>query len=133
MLEHVHLLIYLTTYQTILVNNTGPCWQNYTSMNVNSTSIWQQCGLNKDFLQSSLIMWQWVTGGYFSMILAAILCAFTYIKYHKVIYPMIIGTMMLPISYFLFPATFLNYAFVMMGVGIAVLVWYIFISQSTEQ
>jgi len=88
--------------------------------------------LQKDFLQASLIGWQYITGGYFSMVFAAILCLFTYIKYHKIIYPIIIGFIMLPTSYFLFPATFFNYALIMLGVGVGILVWWVFISQSNE-
>lgn len=121
-------LIHFVFFQVINVNQTLPCFLNYTQ---NDT--FQACGMQKDFLQASLVGWQWITGGNFSMILAAILCAFTYIKYQKIIYPMIIGVMMLPISYFVFPQTFINYAFIMMGVGIGVLVWYVFISQSNEQ
>jgi hypothetical protein len=121
------LLVKLVFLQVITVNNTTPCFLNYA---VNNT--FQACGMQKDFLQASLISWQWVTGGNFSMILAALLCGFTYIKYHKVIYPMIIGISMLPISYFVFPQSFLNYAFIMMGVGVGILIWYVFISQSNE-
>jgi hypothetical protein len=121
------LLIKFIFYQVINVNSTVPCFLNYT---VNNT--FQQCGMQKDFLQASLISWQWITGGNFSMILAALLCAFTYIKYHKIIYPLIIGVSMLPISYFVFPQSFLNYAFIMGGIGIGVLIWYVFISQSNE-
>ncbi len=125
MIDH---LINFVFFQVININGTGsPCFLNYTSQN-----IWKSCGLDKDFLQSSLIGWQWITGGNFSMIFAAILCAFTYIKYHKVIYPMIIGVLMLPISAFLFPATFFNYAIIMMFAGVGVLIWYIFVSQSNE-
>ena len=124
MLDHLINFVFL---QIIQVNSTTPCFLNYTSNNTLS-----DCGLNKDFLQGSLIGWQWITGGYFSMIIAALLCLFTYIKYHKAIYPIIIGFMMLPMSYFLFPTMFFNYAIIMAGVGIGILVWYIFVSQSNE-
>lgn len=114
-------------FQTINVNSTTPCFLNYTANNT-----WEACGVNKDYLQASLIGWQWITGGNFSMILVAILSSFTYIKYHKIIYPMLIGVMFLPISYFVFPQVFFNYAMIMLGVGIGVLIWWIFISQSNE-
>ena len=124
MLDHLINFVFL---QIIQVNSTTPCFLNY-----NSNNTFQDCGMNKDFLQASLIGWQWITGGYFSMIIAALMCLFTYIKYHKAIYPMLIGFMMLPMSYFLFPAMFFNYAIIMTGVGIGILVWYIFVSQSNE-
>lgn len=124
MLDH---LINLIFYQTILVNNTQPCFLNYTSPNM-----FQNCGLNKDYIQASLVGWQYITGGNFSLVIAILLCIFTYIKYHKIIYPMLIGVFMLPISAFLFPASFFNYALFMLGLGIACLVWWIVISQSNE-
>ena len=124
MLDHLINFVFL---QIIQVNSTTPCFLNYSSNNTLS-----DCGMNKDFLQTSLIGWQWITGGYFSMIIAGLLCLFTYIKYHKAIYPMLIGFMMLPMSYFLFPSMFFNYAIIMTGVAIGVLVWYIFVSQSNE-
>ena len=120
--------IHLITFQTILVNSTQTCFLNYTSNN-----IWKSCGLDKDFLQGVLIGWQYITGGYFSMILASILILFTYIKYHKIVYPLLVGTLFIPISYFVFPAQFLNFAILMAAIGIGILIWYIIISQTNEQ
>ena|SRR2546426_4831766 len=120
--------IHLITFQTILVNSTQACFLNYTSNN-----IWKSCGLDKDFLQGVLIGWQYITGGYFSMILASILILFTYIKYHKIVYPLLVGTLFIPISYFVFPAQFLNFAILMAAIGIGILIWYIIISQTNEQ
>lgn len=124
MLEHFINFIF---FQTIIVNNTQPCFLNYTSPNM-----WQSCGLDKDFLTGSLVGWQWITGGNFSMIFVAILVMFSYIKYHKMIYPIVIGIFLLPISYFVFPTPFLNFAFVLAGLGIGILIWYIKISQTNE-
>jgi len=122
------LMIHLVTFQTIIVNSTTPCFQNYTSPN-----LWKECHLDKDFIQGAIIGWQWITGGYFSMVLIAILTAFTYIKYHKLVYPLLVGVLYLPISYFLFPASFLNYAILMAAIGLGIIMWYIVISQTNEQ
>ena len=124
MLEH---LINFIIFQTITVNQTTPCFLNYTTPNM-----FQTCGLDKDYLTATLVGWQYITGGNFSMILVAILSLFTYIKYQKVTYPLLIGVMYLPISYFVFPATFLNYIFIMAALAVGSLIWYIFISQSNE-
>jgi hypothetical protein len=40
-----------------------------------------------------------------------------YIKYHNVLYPMLIGLMFLPISYTFFPDVFLVYAVALFAVG----------------
>ena len=123
-----YLMLHLVTLQTIIVNSTQPCFLNYTSPNM-----WQSCGLDKDFLTGSLIGWQWITGGNFSMIFVAILVMFSYIKYHKIVYPIVIGIFLLPLSYFVFPTSFLNFAFVLVGLGFGILIWYIKISQTSEQ
>lgn len=122
------LTIHLITFQSIIVNQTVPCFQNYTSDN-----LWRDCGLGKDFVQGSLIGWQWITGGYFSALLASIFILFTYIKYHKALYPLLVGVLFLPISYFLFPASFINYAILFAALALGITIWYIIISQSNEQ
>jgi len=114
-------------YQVINVNTTNPCFLNYSSPN-----IWKECGMNKDFLQAGLIGWQWVTGGYFSALLASIFILFTYIKYHKALYPLLVGVIFLPISYFVFPASFINYAILFAAMALGITIWYILVSQTNE-
>ena len=122
------LWFHLITLQTIIVNSTAPCWQNQTA----GPDMFQNCGGAKDYLTMALTGWQWVTGGWFSMILVSIFVAFAYIKYHKAIYPLIVGTLFLPIAWFLFPTQFLTFAFIFAGVVAAILIHYIFISQTNE-
>ena len=122
------LWLHLITLQTIVVNNTAPCFQNYSA----GAYIWQNCGLGQDYLKGSLVGWEWITGGYFSMVLVAIFATMTYIKYQKAIYPIIMGTAYLPISWFAFPDQFLSWAIIMSGVVIGILVWYVYVSQTNE-
>lgn len=123
-----YLLLHLVTFQTIIVNSTQPCFLNQTAY----ADIFQNCGGGTDYLTMVLQGWNWITGGWFSMILVSILVAFSYIKYHKAIYPIITGTLFLPLAYFLFPTQFLTIALIFAGVGIAILVYYTFISQTNE-
>jgi hypothetical protein len=116
--------------QTIQVNQTTPCFLNYNQST--SYQIWDDCGMDEDWLQASLIGFEWVTGGYFSMIFAGVLILFTYIKYHKLIYPLIIGIAFLPISFFLFPTEFLLFALIMAGVGIGITIYKIVKNQTSE-
>jgi hypothetical protein len=130
MCQYVHDIWLITIlYQTIIVNSSQPCFLNYS----NPSAIMQNCGMGHDYLRATLIGWQWVTGGNISMIFAALLVMFSYIAYHKVVYPILIGTVMLPISFFLFPETFIVWGFVMTAVAIGILVWYVLISQTNEQ
>jgi hypothetical protein len=115
-------------YQIIHLNSTQPCFLNYTA----GANMWQQCGFSKDYLQASLAPWEWVTGGWFSMILVSVLIGMTYLKYQKAAYPLIIGTIFLPISFTLFPQTFLVWAIVMTGMFIGIISWYAYISQANE-
>ena len=123
------LWFHLVTFQTIILNSTTPCFLNQTV----GADIFKNCGGGKDYLTMILSGWQWVTGGWFSMILVSILVAFSYIKYHKAIYPLIVGTLFLPIGYFLFPTQWLTFAFIFAGCVAAILIHYIFISQTNEQ
>lgn len=114
--------------EVINVNNTQPCFLNYTA----GAEMWDNCGVQDDFLGAFISPFEWVTGGNFSMLLVGIFILFTYIKYHKAVYPLLIGVMFLPFSFFLFPETFITFALLMAGIAIAALIWYIFVKQTKE-
>lgn len=115
-------------FQIIHVNSTSPCFFNYSA----GAQMWQNCGFGTDYIKASLGPWNYITGGYFSMILVSILIGAVYLKYHKAIYVLAIGSLFLPISYGVFPEVFLAWAIVMSGIFIGVIAWWIYISQSNE-
>ena len=114
--------------QTITVNSTTYCWNNGTAY----AEMWRNCGVTDDWLQTIIMPWQYATGGYFSMFIAAILILFTYIKYHKVVYPLLIGSVMLPLSFALFPVPFLNFAFLMGAFSIGFLIIHVILRATKE-
>lgn len=114
--------------QTIIVNSTTPCFLNYTA----GPWLWRDCGYGEDYLEAILLPWEWISGGYFTMIIVGIFMTFSYIKYHKIVYPMITALFFLPVSYFLFPTIFLNWALVLMAIGMGALAWYVFVRQTRE-
>jgi len=114
--------------EVITVPETSPCFLNYSA----GTDMLENCGYGEDYLQAALAPWQWITGGYFSMILVSILVLFSYIKYHKAVYPLLVGMLFLPIAYFVFPDEFLNIAFILVGELFMILLIYIFIRQTKE-
>lgn len=114
--------------QTIIVNSTDPCFLNYTA----GVELWENCGFDDDYLTFALMPWEWITGGNFTMILVSVIILGSYIKYQKMVYPILIGVLFLPISYFAFPNVFLSWAVVMAFAGIGMLVWYAFIRQTRE-
>ena len=121
-------LLPIILFQIIHVNTTSVCFLNYSA----GADMWQNCGMGNDYLTTAMLPFQWVTGGWFSMIMVSVFVLMTYIKYQKVVYPMIIGTIFLPISYFMFPTQFLSFAFLMVGCGIALLIGFIYISATNE-
>lgn len=123
----LNILLQAVFFQVININNTSPCFMNFTGGNV-----WQNCGLGKDYLTGSLLPWNYITGGYFTMILIAIFILITYIKYQKAIFPIIIGSFYLPITYFLFPQQFLVWAVIMAGLVFGFLIWFIVNKQTNE-
>ena len=100
---------------TIEVPTTTPCFLNFNSTH----QMWDRCNAEEDFLEFALRPFQWVTGGYFSLIIVSILIIFTYVKYNNALYPVVIGTMFLPVSYFVFPDTFLSHALILVAIGLA--------------
>lgn len=114
--------------EIITVNETTPCFLNYTA----GIHMPQNCGIEEDYLAFAMLGWEWITGGYFSMILIALLVMFTYIKYHKMIYPIVVGVLYLPISFFLFPDSFVVFAILMAFVGVGIMIWYVFVRQTKE-
>jgi len=103
----------------INVTDAGdPCFLNYTA----GVDMWTNCGYDTDFIGATLLPFEWVTGGIFSMIIVIVLIIMSYIKYRSVIYPVAIGIMFLPISWFVFPDIFFSFALILAGVAIAGLI-----------
>ena len=93
--------------------STQPCFLNMTA----GANMWDNCGANEDYLDFALMPFEYVTGGFFSMIIVTIFIIMAYIKYHNVLYPILIGLLFLPISYTFFPDTFLVYAVTLVAVA----------------
>ena len=91
-----------------------PCFMNMTA----GAEMWKNCGADEDYLDFALMPFEYITGGYFSMIIVIIFIFISYIKYHTVLYPVLIGLLFLPISYTFFPDTFLVYAVTLFSVAI---------------
>lgn len=113
----------------VVVNSTQPCFMNYSA----GADLWKNCGMGSDYMQAAMLPWQWVTGGNFSMVLVSVFVIMSYLKYQKVVYPMIVGLFFLPVAWFLFPTQFLSWAIVMAGAALGLLCTYIYISQTNEQ
>src|SRR3990167_10355609 len=119
---------YAFAQQVVTVNQTTACFLNYSA----GIDLWENCGLDEYYIAFALLAWEWITGGYFSMIIVSLFVLISYIKYHKAIYPIIVGAMYLPIALYLFPETFLSFALLMAGVMFGILIWYIYIKQTKE-
>ena len=113
---------------SITVPEATPCFVNYTA----GANMWDNCNFEDDFLSSALLPWEWITGGHFSLILVSIFILFTYIKYHNMMYPMLIGIMFLPVSFFVFPSEFLTFAIMLLGLGIGIAIYYAYVKQTKE-
>lgn len=116
--------------QTIQLNETTPCFLNYNTTNGGGYKMWETCNAKDDYLTFALQPWEYATGGYFSLMVVGVLILASYIKYHKTVYPLMIGTVFLPISYALFPDTFFLFLFPFVGFAIAILVYKSFIRQT---
>jgi len=128
MLELLFILSQLAALQIIPVNQTEPCFLNFTA----GAQIFENCGFGDDYITAALLPWEWITGGYFSLILVSLFILISYIKYHKAVYPLLIGITFLPISFYFFPDLFMSFAFIMMIVVTTILAVYIYVKQTKE-
>jgi hypothetical protein len=113
---------------TINVTDTEPCFLNYTA----GVDMWDNCGFEEDYLAAALLPFEWVTGGLFSIVIVSIIILMSYIKYHNIIYPILIGIVMMPVSYFAFPDQFVSFAVILAFVGVGTLIGYILVKQTKE-
>ena len=111
---------------TVSVSDTTPCFMNYTA----GTEMWQNCGFEDDFLKATLMPFEWVMGGYFTLVIVSILIIITYMKYQTVIYPLAIGVVMLPISSWAFPEMVIGYGLILAAVGITAIIKIIVFKQT---
>lgn len=118
----------LVALQVIQVNATEPCLLNFTA----GAEMWNNCGITDDYLQFIVLPWEWISGGNFSLVVVSLFVMFSYIKYHKMVYPMLIGLIFLASTAFIFPTPFLSYSFIFIGLGIAILGIYILLRQTKE-
>ncbi len=124
----VLILLEAISLQAIQVNTTEPCFLNFSA----GANMWQQCGMGEDYLETVLLGWEWITGGYFTMVLIGLFSLISYIKYHKAIYPLMILVMFLPVSYFLFPVELVVFIGLFTIALIASLLFFIFRNQTRE-
>ena len=117
-----------TAQTSVQVDPTTPCFLNFNSTH----QMWDRCNAEEDFLDFALIGWEYGTGGYFSMMIVGMFVLITYIKYHNPLYPMMVGTMFLPVSYLLFPDVFITFALIMVIAVVGIFIWYAFVKQTKE-
>lgn len=114
--------------EQIEVPSAAPCWENQTA----GIEMWRQCGLGEDWARAATLGFEWVLGGNFTLVLVGVIMLGTYIKYHKAVYPLLIGVAFLPVAAFAFPTSFVTYAMIMAAVAIGILIWYAFVRQTRE-
>ena len=103
--------------EVIQVNSTSPCFLNATA----GIHMLQNCmNGDRDIIKASLLGIQWITGGYFSMILVSLLVLAVYIKYNKVIYAVAIGVVFIPIAFQFFPGAWWGFIIPVVVLGVAV-------------
>lgn len=106
-----------------------PCFLNYTATGI---EVWQNCGVDEDFISAFLLPFEWVTGGLFTILIVSVLIIMTYMKYKTAIYPLAIGIIMLPLSYFAFPEEFVIFAAVLAALTFGTYIWYAYVRQTKE-
>ena len=104
---------------TIDVPAATPCFLN----NVNNSNILASCSSEGNPFDLIILGWQWITGGNFVMIIVGIIILAVWRKYDNVVYPLFIGVLFLPITFFLFPESFLSWALILAGLAVGILIF----------
>jgi uncharacterized membrane protein len=98
---------------TVVVEETTPCFMNYTA----SSEMWENCGFKDNFIKATLMPFEWVMGGYFTLVIVSLIVIITYVKYQNAIYPFAISALMLPVAYYAFPDQVLGFVGLAGAVG----------------
>lgn len=81
------------------------------------------CGIKRDWLQFTVIGWEWLTGGLFSILVLALLIGLVYAATKSSLYTLLVGTAWLPAAWSWFPSSFLYVLFIMIGVYVVYAIW----------
>lgn len=108
------------------------CWSRAANGSLTVTNIFEDCGYKEDYLVAAIAPWSWITGGYFGMILVSVFVLISYIRYRNWVYPAIVGSMYLPVSYYMFPEHFVTTAILFMFVGVGTAIWLVMVRQTKE-
>ena len=93
--------------------------------------MWENCGYKDDWLTAALLPFEWITGGYFSLLVVSVILLMIYLKYHQMIYVIVILIIFLPISFQFFPGVFLGAIMILVTLAIAGYVYYM-LKRQTE-
>ena len=105
-----------------------PCWEEEGV----GVDIYERCGWGEDWLAAIALPFDWITGGYFSLIVVCVLCIMSYQKYGKAVYPAVIGIMYLPIAYAILPPQFFTMALLLAGGLLGFLLYKTFVTQTRD-
>jgi hypothetical protein len=119
---------YGQSLQNVTVSSNTPCFLNNTA----GYKMWENCNAADDWLVWAIAPFEWVTGGWFSLILVSVIILITYLKYHKTVYPMIIGILFIPIAFTLFPSNWINLALILAVFSSAILIYKAVFRQTKE-
>lgn len=114
---------------TVSLPDTQVCFLNY---NLSFVEMWKACGVEDDWLAFLVLPFNWITGGFISLVILAILVWAVWLKYHNALYPLITGIMFLPVAYAFFPEQFLSTVIIIGFFTLGVSLWYAFIRQTRE-
>ena len=115
--------------QTIDLPETDPCFLQYED----GADILVNCGIEDDFLAFVTAPFEYATGGFFTMILITVFILISYMKYHKMLYPMVLGVLYFPSTYFLFPENFVTFGMTIMAIGYGIILWYAYTRQTSAR
>lgn len=114
--------------EVITVNQTTPCFLSLNGSNYHE--LLDQCGADEDWLDWSLLGWEWITGGNLTALVIGSLILAVYLKWGKALYAIAIGIATMPFAFYLFPESFVSFAIIIAFAAIGMLIAYIYVRQT---
>ena len=93
---------------------------------------WESCHGDDDWLRAVLMPFDWILGGWFLFLIIAVLVLISWLRYHKAIYPVMVGLLFFPAVYWRFPEHLITMGILLAFVAIGISIYYAFMRQTVE-
>ena len=116
-----------TAQTTIIIPDATPCFLEYSS---DVEAVWTSCGVKDDWLQFLVLPFNWALGGLLSVIIISLVIWSIWMKYKQTYFAILVGIMLLPVSYSFFPEHFVTTSIILAFLALGIGIWWALVRQT---